>query len=48
MDFSDCLTFVVANINDDTPDELLPLTLMDSAAMMAHLSPDMVGAQAWS
>ena len=43
MSFIDCLTFAVANIDDDTPDELLPLTLMDSAAMMAHLSPDSVG-----
>ncbi len=47
MSFTDCLTFVVANINDDTPDALLPLTLMDSAALMAHMSSDMVGAQAW-
>ena len=47
MSFTDYLTFAVANIDDDTPDELLPLTLMDSAAMMAHLSTDMVGTQAW-
>ncbi len=46
MNFFDCLTFAVANIDDDTPDALLPITLMDSAALMAHMSPDMVGAQA--
>ncbi len=48
MNFFDCLTFAVANIDDDTPDALLPLTLMDSAAMMAHMSSDTIGSQAWS
>jgi hypothetical protein len=48
MSFTDYLTFAVQNIDDDTPDSLLPLTLMDSAAMAAHLSAsDIAGAQVW-
>ncbi len=43
MNFSDCLTFAVSNIDADVPDHLLPITLMDSAARAAHLSSDMVG-----
>jgi len=48
MNFSDYLTFAVSNIDSDLPDSLLPLTLMDSAAMASHMSPDMVGARAWT
>ena len=47
MSFTDYLSIAVQNFDADLPDNLLPLTLMDSAAMAAHLSSDMVGAQAW-
>ena len=43
MSFTDYLTFAVANIDADVPDHLLPITLMNDAAMAAHLSSDMVG-----
>jgi hypothetical protein len=48
MSFTDYLSIAVQNIDDDLPDNLLPLTLMDSAAMAAHMSAsDMAGAQIW-
>jgi hypothetical protein len=47
MSFSDFLTFAVSNIDADMPDHLLPITIMDSAAMAAHMSPDMVGSHRW-
>ena len=47
MSFTDCLTFAVSNIDSDVPDHLLPTTIMDNAAMMAHKSSDTVGAQSW-
>jgi hypothetical protein len=47
MNFTDFLTFAVSNIDIDTPDHLLPLTLMDSAAMASHLSSDMLGERSW-
>ena len=43
MSFSDYLTFAVQNIDDDLPDELLPMAIYDNAAMAAHLSSDAVG-----
>jgi hypothetical protein len=43
MNFFDFLTFAVSNIDADVPDHLLPLTLMNSAAMAAHMSSDSVG-----
>ncbi len=43
MNFSDYLAFAVSNIDADVPDHLLPITLMNDAAMAAHLSSDMVG-----
>ena len=47
MSFNDYLTFAVQNITDDTPDHLLPLTLMDNAAMAMHQSSDMLGSAGW-
>jgi hypothetical protein len=47
MSFTDYLSIAVQNLDADLPDNLLPLTLMDSAAMAARLSSDMVGVQAW-
>lgn len=42
MTFEDYLLFATQSaIDADTPDELLPLTIMDNAAMMAHMSSDM-------
>ena len=43
MNFSDCLTFAVSNIDADVPDHLLPITIMNAAAMAANLSSDTVG-----
>ena len=47
MSFTDYLSIAVQNLDADLPDELLPTRIMDSAAMMAHMSSDTVGAQAW-
>ena len=47
MSFADYLTFAVSNIDSDVPDHLLPLTLVDSAAMAAHQSSDMLGSAGW-
>jgi len=47
MSFTDCLSIAVQNLDADVPDHLLPTTIMDSASMMAHMSSDTVGAQAW-
>ena len=44
MSFTDYMTFAVSNIDADTPDNLLPLTLFDSAAMASHVTSDMFGA----
>lgn len=46
MSFNDYLSIAVQNI-DDTPAHLLPLTLMDSAAMASHLSPESLLTPAW-
>ncbi|MCX7246112.1 MAG: hypothetical protein NTX31_00305 [Burkholderiales bacterium] len=46
MSFTDYLTFAVANIDADVPDHLLPITLMNDAAMAGHLSSDSFGAWA--
>ena len=43
MNFSDYLTFAVSNIDADVPDHLLPITIMNDAAMAANLSSDTVG-----
>lgn len=48
MSFTDYLTFAVSNIDADVPDHLLPLTLMDSAAMASHLDSDSFGTQVWN
>jgi hypothetical protein len=46
-EFNDYLTIAVQNIDDDLPVHLLPLTLMNSAAMASHLSSDMLGGRSW-
>mgnify|MGYP000889841492 FL=1 len=47
--FEDYLSFAtVAALDAEVPDELLPLTIMDNAAMMAHMSADMLGLQLWN
>ena len=43
MSYSDYLTFAVANIDADVPDHVLPITLMNNAAMATHLSSDSFG-----
>ncbi|MBK6593288.1 MAG: hypothetical protein IPG23_11375 [Burkholderiales bacterium] len=47
MSFTDYLTFAVSNIDADTPDHLLPLTLVDNAALATHQSSDMLGSAGW-
>ncbi len=48
MNFEDYVLFAAVSANDtDVPDQLWPTTIFDNAAMMAHLSPDSVGTQAW-
>lgn len=46
MSFTDCLSIAVSNIDADVPDHLLPITLMNDAAMAGHLSSDSFGAWA--
>ena len=42
MSFEDYLLFAANNaIDNDVPDELLPLFISDNAARMAHMSSDM-------
>jgi hypothetical protein len=48
MSFTDFLTFAVSNIDADIPAALLPMAIYDSAALAAHLSPDMEGGSAWN
>ena len=44
MSFEDCLLYAATSaIDNDVPDELLPLYISDNAAMRAHLSSDMAG-----
>ena len=46
--FEDYLSFAtVAALDADLPDELVPLIVMDNAAMMANMSADMLGPQLW-
>ncbi len=47
MSFTDYLSTVVNNIDADIPDELLPTTIFNTASMLAHLSSDSIGTQAW-
>lgn len=44
MSFEDYLLFATTSaIDNDVPDELLPLYISDNAARMAHLPLDMAG-----
>lgn len=49
MSFEDCLLFATTSaIDNDVPDELLPLYISDNAAMRAHMSSDMAGTTFWN
>ena len=44
MNYFDCITFAVHHSHDrDVPDDLLPLTIADEAAMLAGLDSDRLG-----
>ena len=44
MNYSDSLTFAVQNMQDwDIPEDLLPLTICNEAAMRAGLTSDFMG-----
>jgi hypothetical protein len=48
MNFYDSLTFAAQHAGyDDVPDELLPLTISNEAAMLAGLDSDRVRSTAW-
>ena len=46
--YFDSLTFIAQHIgDDDTPPELLPLTISNAAAKLAGLDSDRIGAASW-
>ena len=48
MTYFDSLTFAAQYAcYDELPDELLPLTISNEAAMLAGLDSDRIGAAAW-
>lgn len=48
MTYFDSLTFAAQHAgDDDLPAELLPLTISNSAAMLAGIDSDRIGAPAW-
>ena len=48
MTYIDCITFAAQHAQDwDGPDDLLPLTIVDEAALLAGLDSDRMGSAAW-
>ena len=48
MTYIDCITFAAQHAQDrDVPPGLLPLTIVDEAAMLAGLDSDRRGSPAW-
>ena len=48
MTYFDSLTYAAQHAGDDnTPAELLPLTICNAAAMLAGLDSDRMGTRAW-
>ena len=47
MTYFDSLTYAAQHVGyDDLPDELLPLTIINAAALLAGLDSDRLGARA--